>query len=256
MPSGVYEHKKGYHLSEEARNNIRKSHRGEPPSFKGRHHSKETKKKISEAQKSYIHRDRLLNINDEKLRELYIDKKWTQKQCGYYFGCSGGTIKRRLLRINIIIRNQKEARALLKLAGEDNPFYGKHHNEETRRIIKEKRKLQIITKESIRKTLTRRLPTSLEYKFQKIINKNNLPYKYVGDGKFFIERYNPDFINTNSRKIAIEVYAKYYKLRHDKTIEDWKNKRNKVFKNYGWNLIYFDETEVNEDCILKILGGV
>ena len=115
---------------------------------------------------------------------------------------------------------------------------------------------RIFTKEHIRKVLTRRIPSSLEELFQKIIDKYNLPYKYVGNGAFTIDHYNPDFININGQKIAIEVYARFYKLRCNKTIEEWKEKRSKVFKKYGWKIIYFDETEVKEDKVLAILGGV
>lgn len=38
-----------------------------------------------------------------------------------------------------------------KLVGDKNPFYGHHHTEETRKKIKEKRKLQVITEEAKRK---------------------------------------------------------------------------------------------------------
>ena len=111
------------------------------------------------------------------------------------------------------------------------------------------------SKETLKKILTRRIPTSLEEKFQTIASKNSLPYNYVGDGSFFIEKYNPDFINTNSKKIAIEVYARCFKLRHNKTIEEWKKGRSKIFVKYGWQIIYFDETEVTEKNVLNILGG-
>jgi len=109
----------------------------------------------------------------------------------------------------------------------------------------------------IRKSLRSGKPTSLEEKFQKIIDKYNLPYKYVGDGKIFIERYNPDFINTNHEKIAIEVYARYYKLRNNKSIEKWKEDRQKVFNKYGWKIIYFDEIELNSEknVLIKIKKG-
>ena len=108
-----------------------------------------------------------------------------------------------------------------------------------------------LSEEHIKNCLRRRIPTSLEEKFQGIIDKYNLPYKYVGDGSFIIGKKNPDFINTNNEKIAIEVYARYYKLRNDETIEEWKEKRNKVFKEYGWRIIYFDETEVTERNVLN-----
>lgn len=108
-----------------------------------------------------------------------------------------------------------------------------------------------LSKEHIKKCLRRRIPSSLEEKFQKIIDKYNLPYKYVGDGSFIIDSYNPDFINVNSKKIAIEVYARYYKRRHDLSIDRWKEERTKVFNRYGWKIIYFDETEVDDDYVLS-----
>ena len=106
----------------------------------------------------------------------------------------------------------------------------------------------------IRKILLKRIPSSLEEDFQKIISKHNLPYAYVGDGSFFIERHNPDFINIDGEKIAIEVYSEYYKLKNHKSIEQWKRKRQKVFNKYGWILLFFDETQVKENQVLATLG--
>ena len=112
-----------------------------------------------------------------------------------------------------------------------------------------------LTAEHIRKVLTRRTPTSLEMKFKKIIEKHGLPYRFVGDGSFMIGRKNPDFINVNGEKIAVEVYARYYKLRHSDTVQAWKEEREKVSREYGWTAIFFDETQVNEGNILSQLGG-
>lgn len=189
-----------------------------------------------------------------------------------------------------------------KTKGDKNPFFGKKHDENTRKrmsinskgkgkgnthgfkkdhipwnkglknhlpeetilkmseVHKDKPgywtgKKRNFTKEWIRNALRRRIPTSLETKFQDIIDKYNLPYKFVGDGSFMIGRKNPDFININGDKTAVEVYAKYYKLKHEKTIDIWKKERSAVFAEYGWMLYYFDETQVNEKNILNILGG-
>ena len=163
--------------------------------------------------------------------------------------------------------------------GKNHPMFGKHHTEESKNKISKAKKGKHLTeetkrkisesnkgrkgywkgkkrtKEDIKKWLRRRIPTSLEEKFEGIINKYHLPYKYTGDGSFFIENYNPDFINTNSEKIAIEVYARLFKQLDGRNIEDWKKKRTKVFAKYGWKIIYFDETEVNEDYVLSKLRG-
>lgn len=77
--------------------------------------------------------------------------------------------------------------------------------------------------------------------------------KHVGNGVFILGRFNPDFINTDSEKVAIEVYARYYKLKRPESIGEWKKKRSEVFKSYGWKLLFFNEIEVNEENVLKIL---
>ncbi len=147
---------------------------------------------------------------------------------------------------------------------------GKHRSQKTKDKIgkslrkSEKFKLAMIevrknrnykpTKETIKKMLTRRIPSSLEEKFLDIAKRHNLPYKYVGNGKFFVDRFNPDFVNTNNEKIAVEVYARYYKKRNHISIENWKNERAKVFKDYGWKLLFFNEVELNDDNVLVALS--
>ena len=82
-----------------------------------------------------------------------------------------------------------------------------------------------------------------------IIQKLQLPYKFVGNGKFFIENKNPDFINCNGEKIAIEVFYRRHKEQFRKGLQEWMEDRQKIFTKYGWQLLFFDETQVNEDFI-------
>ncbi len=155
-------------------------------------------------------------------------------------------------------KKMREARLLHPSPG----MTGKHHTTEA----KEKNRIAHIgiipwmkgkhhTAETKRKILRRRIPSSLEKKFQGIVDKHNLPYKYVGNGKFFIERLNPDFVNTNDEKIAIEVYARFYKQIGERTIDKWKKERIKVFKEFGWDIVFFDEIQVNEKYVLNTIGG-
>ena len=65
----------------------------------------------------------------------------------------------------------------------------------------------------------------------------------------------PDFINCNGEKIAIEAYYRRHKQQFRGDIDTWKNERQGIFNKYGWNIIFFDETEVNDDNILRSLGG-
>ena len=115
------------------------------------------------------------------------------------------------------------------------------------------------SKEDIRKRLIRRTPSSLEQKMMDIIQRLNLPYKFVGDGKFFIENKCPDFINCNGEKVAIEVFWRGFKTKkcfHGLDLERWKEERRRVFKKYGWEIIFFNETEVNEEEVSIKLGKV
>jgi hypothetical protein len=130
-----------------------------------------------------------------------------------------------------------------------------------------KKNLELLkSKDFIKKCLGRRPMSSLEIKFNDIINKFSLPYKFVGNGTFFIERKNPDFINVNGEKIAIEVFFRKHKcivstkekfgISYDENkLNEWKQSREKIFNEYGWNILFFDETQVNDKCILEKLGG-
>lgn len=119
-----------------------------------------------------------------------------------------------------------------------------------------KNKPWLRTRESIRKSLMRHPISSLEVKFQGIVDKYELPYKYVGNGKFFIENKNPDFINVNGEKKAVEVYARKHKEElRNVTIEDWKKNRREIFSKYGWEVVFFDEVELTEENVVSTLKG-
>lgn len=98
-------------------------------------------------------------------------------------------------------------------------------------------------------------PTGLEKRFNRIIQKHNLPYKYVGDGSFLIGYKNPDFINTNGEKIAIEVYYKFHKEQSYGSEERYKEQRNKLFSKYGWKTLFFEFDDImkNEENIVRCL---
>lgn len=112
----------------------------------------------------------------------------------------------------------------------------------------------IITEDVLKKCLRRNPKSKLELKFEGIITALNLPYKFVGNGDFIIERKCPDFINTNGKKIAVEVYYKKHKEQFREGLIDWKVKREQLFSQYGWQLLFFDETQINEKSILETLG--
>lgn len=105
-----------------------------------------------------------------------------------------------------------------------------------------------------KKVLGYRPKSSLELQMEKILINNNLPYKFVGDGSFSIKGKVPDFINTNGEKIAVEVFYRKHKeeFRED-GLEGWKKDRINIFAEYGWDIIFFDEREVNTENVLRLL---
>jgi very-short-patch-repair endonuclease len=112
---------------------------------------------------------------------------------------------------------------------------------------------KIVNIESIKKSLQRREMSSIEKKFNRIIVKYKMPFNFVGNGGCFVQRKNPDFIHLN-KKVAIDVYWKKHKEHfRDMTIDEWKSSRTQIFKEEGWKLFFFDETQINEDFILFTL---
>ena len=107
------------------------------------------------------------------------------------------------------------------------------------------------------KTLEKRGKTYLERDLENIINKHGLPYKYTGDGSFIIGFLNPDFVNTNGEKVAIEVYYSYYKNRSFGSEENYQKWRNTWLGRYGWKAVYLNENDMmspEEEIIDKIKG--
>lgn len=69
-------------------------------------------------------------------------------------------------------------------------------------------------------------------------------YKYVGNGKFWIERFNPDFINSNGQKKIIEFFGEYWHstpkaIQRDKI-------RLKTYKKYGYDTLVIKQKDFVE----------
>lgn len=158
--------------------------------------------------------------------------------------------------------------------GEKSHFYGKHHPKETRKKISDAKKGKKVTEKTRKKQSAaasirlqrpgerermrkirkhRKFPThhtKPERIFEQICKKNNLPFKYTGDGSFWIGKdpsVNPDFVECNGKKIAVEIFGDYWhspllnhKLKEDRTLSH----RKKILKKYGWKLIVFWESDL------------
>ncbi len=144
---------------------------------------------------------------------------------------------------------------------------GKKHTKETIEKIKKSCRIATLEKLKDNQYVQNRLkglrnkPTKPEREMIKIIEKNNLPYRYVGNGDIIIEGRNPDFINTDGKKEVIEVFGNYW---HSPlyNINLIKRKRESSFydntinhyKKYGFKCHIFWENSINERDVLQKLG--
>lgn len=86
--------------------------------------------------------------------------------------------------------------------------------------------------------------TKPELIFEEICNKYNLPFKYTGDGSFWIGKnpaINPDFVECNGKKIAIEIFSYWHNplLRRNIRYGQTYRGRKEILKRYKWVLVVF-----------------
>ncbi len=90
-------------------------------------------------------------------------------------------------------------------------------------------------------------PTKPEQRIIDIIDKYQLPYKYTGNGSFIIAGLNPDFVNCNGAKIALEVFGDYWHIKNAKKRPSYTELgRKAIFSQYGWDLIVLWQSEMDK----------
>jgi len=94
-------------------------------------------------------------------------------------------------------------------------------------------------------------PNKKEKMLIELINKNNLPYEYVGDGKLIVGTKNPDFVHKTKNKI-VEIFGSYWHTKKVRCYEETEIGRINYFKKYNFDtlVIWEDELE-NIDNVLK-----
>lgn len=197
-----------------------------------------------------------------------------------------GIAKKDRRRPDLAEYNKKRAREG-RLNGKNNPFYGKTHSKAFKEYIRKRNfednpvykfgvrakiseqlkgkrkpqshreKLSKIAREREIWRLSRNPPYKLEVKFQNICKKHNLPFKYVGDGRYWIGGLNPDFIGSNGDKTIIEVFGNYWHSPlHNPNVKEkaiYEYRKN-VFERFGWKVIVLWEDDiVREDAEKYIL---
>ncbi|MBI2671354.1 hypothetical protein HYX16_00300 [Candidatus Woesearchaeota archaeon] len=111
-------------------------------------------------------------------------------------------------------------------------------------------------KQKIRRNLEKKVakPNKFEARCISLFEENNIPLKFVGDYRagFFIEGKIPDFVATNNKKLLIEVFCDYYKIKQYGSVENYKNKRESLFSKYGWKTLFFSDNDIKlktKECL-------
>lgn len=81
------------------------------------------------------------------------------------------------------------------------------------------------------------IPNKGEKFLELIIKKENLPYKFVGNGEFILAGKNPDFLNINGQKKIIELAGEHWHT------PEQMGKRKELFESYGYKtlIIWYSE---------------
>ncbi len=186
----------------------------------GKKHSAETKEKIS---KSHLGK----KFSDSHRLHLSVAKKGTPCK---FKGLKGVPCKFKGLSLKKIF-GSKRARQIKEKSS-------RTHKKQWR-LLSEEKKREIISK--LRKTYK---PTYLERKTIRLCEKNNFPFNYVGDGCFWIGRFNPDFVD-QERKKAIEVYSFYFKKLNFKKVKDYEVERRSQLESNGWQVLFLSNYDLD-----------
>lgn len=207
---------------------------------------------------------RRYNIDKEGLERLYLKEKKSINEIANEKNYNPKTITSRLKEYNIKIRNPSESAKSRK----KDSYYRKrptkdmlnrlYHDEllsqediaeklntSQRRVYTWMKELNIKARARV-KHITNMRPNKPEKRLIEIIDKHHLQYKYTGNGSFWIETLNPDFVNCNGTKKVIEVFGDYW---HGEGARSWKEEefgRKAILSQYGFKCLVIWEHELKE----------
>ena len=237
---------------------------------KGKKLSEEHKNKLSIANKgkklSIEHKEKI-----KKYQELYGNPKKGKKlseESKKRIGLSGiGRVPwNKGLHISDIAKNKiREKLKGRKLTLETKLKMG--DSRKGRKMSKEAKKKMSLAKKGKKQSLKhrekifmamRKSPNKFETECLNLFNNNKIPLRFVGDFKdkeLFIEGKVPDFVATNGKKVLIEVYHDFFKIRDYGSINNFKDKRKEIFSKYGWKTLFlsYDEIKSNPNKCLEYL---
>lgn len=180
---------------------------------------------------------RKIKESKEKLEELYWGKGIPTTKIAQIYGTVASTVCLTFKRLNIPLRPVEETRRLMW----QNPEY-------RTKVIK-----------NALKSLFKR-PTNIESHMIDIIERENLPFRYVGNGSVIIGSLNPDFIGTTNHTKIIEVFGDYWHKERVRNLNDTEIGRIATFNSLGYDCLVIWQHELNDEGyvinkIMNFVGG-
>jgi hypothetical protein len=245
----------GKRHTKETRKKMSELRLGKKHPFYGKHHTEESVKKMSQSALNAY------KIGTKKPSKTAFKKGHTPLNKNKTYEESYG--KKRA-------EEMRETNKLSRL-GKNNVRFGTRHSAATLKKMRMKKLGKRLSKttrsklakrwenEDFRKrVLGKREMSSLEVAMQKIIDKNKLPFIFVGNGDVAIEGKTPDFVHSDGEKIALEVFSTYHKNRtrpKEGGYIGWRRTRTTLARKHGWKILYFDadKKQITEKHILKVM---
>jgi very-short-patch-repair endonuclease/predicted DNA-binding protein YlxM (UPF0122 family) len=179
-----------------------------------------------------------VEIPIEKTKNLYIDKKMPISEIKKLFNCHHETLRKRLLRFGIPIRDISEA-----LKGKPSTFKGKHHTLAT------KKKLSVLTVKQLASGKMKRQDTAIERKIGKGLKESQIYYQKhvplcnITVADFYLPKY------------SLAIYADGDYWHNLPLVKNRDEKQNIILKQNGYRVLRFREYEINksiDDCVRRI----
>ena len=92
-----------------------------------------------------------------------------------------------------------------------------------------------------------RKPNKIEKTLNQLLEENNLPYKYVGDGEVWFGGKNPDFIQCNGKKKVLEVFGDYWHTKRVRSFWETEWGRKLHYQQYGFDCLVIWEHELKKN---------
>jgi G:T-mismatch repair DNA endonuclease (very short patch repair protein) len=119
--------------------------------------------------------------------------------------------------------------------GKPNPklreFWRLHHDEQIMRMMVGEHKK----------------PNKLERRLIELINRNGLPFRYVGNWEFMVAGKCPDFVSIDGKKLLIELFGNYW---HTVKAREMVEERVDRFRKHSFETLVLWEKEMNDEQLI------